>query len=180
MASKYDPKRENAQAAMYKARHDTITAQETAIREKVRADQRQRLKEAQDRANKIRKATERGKQISKYHNQQTLRFVDGKTVQFDSKKEAERFDELWLLKRAGKITDLKLQVKYRLIPEQRDMQGKVVERPCDYVADFVYYEVRDGQPPLHVVEDAKGVRTDAYVIKRKLMFQRYGIRIREV
>lgn len=31
-----------------------------------------------------------------------------------------------------------------------------------------------------VVEDVKGFRTKEYVIKRKLMLWRYGIRIREV
>ena len=31
-----------------------------------------------------------------------------------------------------------------------------------------------------IVEDAKGVRTDTYIIKRKLMLERHGIRIREV
>ena len=45
-----------------------------------------------------------------------------------------------------------------------------------YIADFVYMD-KDGQ---QVVEDTKGVRTKEYIIKRKLMLHRYGIRIQEV
>ena len=158
----------------YKARHETITAQESAVRERVRAEKRERLRAAQAKANEIRAYSERqGK--SKYHNRKSMRMIDGKPVQFDSVKEAGRWDELFLLQRAGKISDLKRQVRYRLIPEQRDARGRVIERPCDYYADFVY--TQDGRT---VVEDAKGHRTAEYIIKRKLMLRVYGIRIREV
>ena len=68
---------------------------------------------------------------------------------FDSAKEARRYGELALLQRAGQITDLKRQVKYELIPSQK-VCGKVVERACTYVADFVYTE--NGKT---VVEDTK-------------------------
>ena len=37
---------------------------------------------------------------------------------FDSKKEANRYQELLLLQRAGKIRDLQRQVKFELIPAQ--------------------------------------------------------------
>lgn len=95
---------------------------------------------------------------------------------FDSKKEMNRFLELSLLQKAGKIKDLRCQVKFVLIPAQRDpMTGKLLERECAYVADFVYQE--GGR---NVVEDTKGFRTKEYIIKRKLMLERYGIRIREV
>lgn len=53
--------------------------------------------------------------------------------------------------------------------------GKVLEKECSYIADFAY--IQDGT---YVVEDTKGVRTEAYKIKRKLMLERYGIQIREV
>jgi hypothetical protein len=39
------------------------------------------------------------------------------------------------------------------------------------------YTTEDG---LQVVEDTKGVRTKEYIIKRKLMLYKYGIRVREV
>lgn len=106
---------------------------------------------------------------SKYHNKKLT--VDGQT--FDSGKEYRRFRELCLLERAGQIAGLQRQVKFELLPAQR-IDGKVVERACSYVADFVYTE--DGQ---QVVEDAKGMRTQEYRLKRKLMLYIHGIRIRE-
>jgi hypothetical protein len=93
---------------------------------------------------------------------------------FDSRKEATRWCELVLLQKAGQITNLKRQVKYELIPVQK-ISGKVVERACSYVADFVYEE--NGKT---VVEDTKGFKTKDYIIKRKLMLWVYGIRITEV
>ena len=108
--------------------------------------------------------------MSKYGNKKWE--LDGKT--FDSQHEARRYQELRYLLRIGLISDLQLQVPFELIPSQR-RGGKVVERPVKYVADFVYTE--NGEK---VVEDAKGVRTKEYVIKRKLMLMQYGIQIREV
>lgn len=103
--------------------------------------------------------------------------VDGQT--FDSRKEARRYKELTLLQQAGKIRDLQTQVKFPLIPAQKDGK-KTIERECAYIADFVY---RDENCRL-VVEDVKGYRKggaySVFVIKRKLMLQRYGIRVREV
>ena len=93
---------------------------------------------------------------------------------FDSVKEYRRFCELRLLERAGAITELERQVKFELIPSQR-IAGKVVERACAYIADFVYME--NGKK---VVEDTKGFRTPDYIIKRKLMLWVHGIRIKEV
>ena len=107
----------------------------------------------------------------KYGNRKTV--VDG--ITFDSKKEATRYAELKLLQRAGEIFDLQRQVPFTLIPKQtRD--GKVIERPCVYKADFVYKD-KDGT---EVVEDTKGMRTKEYVIKRKLMLWQFGIVVKEV
>lgn len=87
---------------------------------------------------------------------------------FDSRKEYNRWCNLRLLERAGKISDLKRQVKYELIPKQDG------ERACTYVADFVYT-----QGGTTVVEDCKGFRTEGYKIKRKLMLYVHGIKIKE-
>ena len=107
----------------------------------------------------------------KYGNRKTV--VDG--ITFDSKKEATRYAELKLLQRAGEIFDLQRQVPFTLIPKQtRD--GKVIERPCVYKADFVYKE-KDGT---EVVEDVKGVCTKEYRIKKKLMLWQFGIIVKEV
>lgn len=97
--------------------------------------------------------------------------------QFDSRKEYHRWCELKLLERAGKIRDLRRQVKYVLIPAQHeDQYKKLLERECTYKADFVYVDAETGK---EVVEDTKGVRTAEYKIKRKLMLFKYGIQIKE-
>ena len=94
--------------------------------------------------------------------------------QFDSKREARRYLDLKAMEMAGQIRDLRLQVRYLLIPSQR-IDGKVVEREVCYVADFVYEQ--DGKT---VVEDSKGHRTKEYILKRKMMLFFLGIQIREV
>ena len=103
--------------------------------------------------------------MTKYGNRK-LTAPDGQ--KFDSVKEYHRWGCLRLLERAGAISNLKRQVKYELIPKQ------IGERACNYVADFTYMEIG-----MLVVEDVKGVKTDAYKIKRKLMLWVHGIKIRE-
>lgn len=123
--------------------------------------------------------------MSKYHNQKTTT-ADG--IVHDSRKEANRWCELLLMQRCGAISDLQRQVKFVLVPAQTETfprygkRGnrladgeKVVEKECAYIADFVYTE--NGK---QVVEDAKGVRTKEYRIKKKLMRYVHGISIREV
>lgn len=107
----------------------------------------------------------------KYRNKKTV--VDG--ITFDSVKEAQRWGELTLLRKAGEIQFLRRQVPFTLIPTQKDKNGKTIERECRYIADFVYME--NGEL---VVEDTKGMKTRDYIIKRKLMLHEYGVRIREV
>ena len=112
-------------------------------------------------------------------------------IKFDSKREARRYEELLILEQAGEIKDLKRQVKYILIPAQREpdtvgarggnIKGKLIERECAYVADFVYIDTHTGE---QIVEDVKGYRDgQAYAlfkIKRKLMLYVHGIQIKEV
>ncbi|MEE0266259.1 MAG: DUF1064 domain-containing protein, partial [Acutalibacteraceae bacterium] len=99
---------------------------------------------------------------SKYHNKKITH--NGEI--FDSKKEYKRYTELLALQKAGKIIGLERQVKFLLIPAQRDMDKKLLERECSYYADFVYKDTKTGDT---IVEDTKGVRTAEYIIKRKLM-----------
>lgn len=103
--------------------------------------------------------------MSKYGNIKTTT-SDG--ITHDSIREANRWCELKLLERAGKITDLQRQVKFELLPKQDG------ERAVYYIADFVYVE--NGR---EVVEDAKGKRTKEYILKRKMMLYFKGIKIRE-
>lgn len=91
---------------------------------------------------------------------------------FDSKKEYKRWCELKLMEKGGAIQNLQRQVVYPLIPKQ-EYEGETI-RKCDYIADFVYTE--NGKT---IVEDAKGVKTDAYKIKKKLMLYLHGVMIRE-
>lgn len=98
--------------------------------------------------------------------------IEDDGFKFDSRKEHKRYCELKLLAKAGIITDLKLQVPFGLIPAQ--LGGIRKELPMVYKADFVYYE--NGQ---RVIEDTKGVKTDVYIIKRKLM-KLNGNEIREI
>lgn len=107
-----------------------------------------------------------------------------KTDGCDSRREAKRKRELELEQRAGRISGLQCQVRFELIPTQRfpdtfgprggRRPGKVREKKCEYVADFVYY--RNGE---RIVEDSKGHKTPEYIIKRKLMLWVHGIAILE-
>lgn len=108
---------------------------------------------------------------------------------FDSKKEYRRYLFLIHLVDTGQIKNLCRQVEYELIPIQREPDiitktgkhkpGRVIERKCSYIADFQYEQ--DGET---VVEDVKGYRRGGayavFTIKRKLMLEKYGIRILEV
>jgi hypothetical protein len=101
---------------------------------------------------------------SKYGNRKTE--IDG--FVFASKREADRYSELKLLARAGEISELELQPAFDLTVNGWNC-GK-------YIADFRYVD-KDGAA---VVEDAKGVRTAVYSLKRKLVKAIYGIEVRGV
>lgn len=114
--------------------------------------------------------------MRKNKNGNVITEVDG--IKFDSKLEARRWQQLKVLESTGQIGNLRRQVKYVLIPAQR-INGKLVEHECSYKADFCYY--RKGEL---VVEDVKGYRRGAtyniFVIKRKLMLEKHGIRVKEI
>lgn len=124
------------------------------------------------------------KQEQKFHNRKVVE--DGQT--FDSRKECRRYRELKLMQSAGMIHGLQRQKKYVLIPAQREpdtvgkrggkIKGKLIEREVSYFADFMYYD-KDGNV---VVEDVKSpaTKTKEYIIKRKLLLFKYGIKIQEV
>jgi hypothetical protein len=116
--------------------------------------------------------------------------VDG----YASKHEAERAEELRWLEKAGKIRDLKEQVKFVLIPakwEETPRIGKrgkpikpkrvCLQRELAYIADFCYTDCATGHT---VVEDAKGYKGGAtyrvFKDKAKMMYDKYGIKVVEV
>lgn len=122
------------------------------------------------------------KKVIKYHNGK----VETPEGRFDSQREYMRWCVLKRLQEDGVITDLERQKKFVLIPAQREpdsrgkrggiKKGKIIERECTYIADFAYY---DKKADKYVVEDAKGMRTKDYIIKRKLMLWVHNIRIYE-
>ena len=99
------------------------------------------------------------------------KFRNVRTNGFASKREAAKAAELQVWQKIGAISELEFQVKYELIPKQEG------ESALSYVADFRYRDSKDGQ--IHVL-DSKGMRTDVYTIKRKLMRWVHGIIIEEV
>lgn len=114
--------------------------------------------------------------------------VDG--LEFDSKKEAKRYQQLKWAQELGQIEGLQRQVSFPLIPAQYEAdivgarggvkKGKCIEREVTYIADFTYYQ--NGE---YVVEDVKGWRKNnpdyrLFVVKRKLMLYMHNIRVKEV
>ena len=101
----------------------------------------------------------------KYGNKKTV--VNG--IKFDSKWEAERYLYIKSLERAGRVKDIELQVRYNLIVNDQKI--------CAYIADFRYKrEDKDGEWH-EIVEDAKGVETPEFKLKKKLMKACLGIDI---
>jgi hypothetical protein len=99
---------------------------------------------------------------SKYHNV--------KTNGYHSKRESDHASTLALLARSGQITDLVEQPKFLLIPKQGNL------RACFYIGDFSYIDIEGRKR----VIDVKGIKTDVYQIKKKLMRLVHGIDIEEV
>lgn len=104
---------------------------------------------------------------SKYNARKTT--VDN--IEFDSAKEARRYAELRLLEKAGKIRDLERQKKFEICAKSKG------RRALYYIADFVYW---DNEANMIVVEDVKGYKTPVYNLKKRLVYERYGIEIKEV
>lgn len=102
--------------------------------------------------------------MSKYHSKKMI--IDG--ITFDSKREANRYCELKLLEKAGRIKDLRLQHQFVLQPSFKK-KGKSI-RAITYVADFVYFDLERMK---NVVEDVKGYKTDVYQIKKKMFEYKY-------
>jgi hypothetical protein len=85
---------------------------------------------------------------SKYHARKIK--IDG--ILFDSQAEGDRYCQLKLLERAGKITDLDRQSIVQ-------MSGGITWR-----MDFTYYE-----SGTLILEDVKGCMTQLYKTKRKIL-----------
>ena len=95
------------------------------------------------------------------------RTIDG--IVFDSKAESRRYQELRLMERAGVVSGIELQAEYVLVPPYTRQDG-TKSRGVRYLADFRYVETSTGRT---VVEDVKGVATEAYRIKRTMLGWRF-------
>ena len=101
---------------------------------------------------------------SKYSNKKVN--IDG--ITFDSKKEANRYRELKLLEKVGEISNLVLQPVYVLL-ESFEHKGEKI-RAIKYLGDFEYVDSKTGSK---VLEDTKGFKTKDYLIKVKLLKNKY-------
>ena len=101
---------------------------------------------------------------SKYRN----KISEFKGIKFHSKGEMERYQELLILEKVKEISNLRLQVPYKI-----EINGNKI---CTYFADFVYFDEKTKE---EVVEDYKGTRTAIYRLKKKLVEAQYGIKILE-
>lgn len=103
---------------------------------------------------------------SKYRNHR----CEYNGIKFDSEKERDYYLLLLDMQRKGKITGLELQVPFELQPKFVH-NGETI-RAIKYVADFTYY---DSEGKFHIV-DTKGMKTDVYQLKKKMMlYQGYEI-----
>ena len=107
---------------------------------------------------------------SKYHNKRVT--VDG--ITFHSVKEACRWQELKFAERAGKIKGLARQVRIEIVPKTSRF------RAAYYIADFVYFDNEKNQT---VYEDVKGYREglayEHFKLKKKILYEKYGIEVVE-
>lgn len=89
-------------------------------------------------------------------------------ILFHSRKEANFYLILRdrLLKK--EIKDLELQPKF-ILQENFKYNGKT-ERKITYVADFQYFDIKENKI---IIVDVKGIKTDVYKLKRKLLLFKY-------
>ena len=107
--------------------------------------------------------------MSKYKNKKVVY----KDMKFDSKKEYLRYLVLEDMQRKKEISGLQVQVPFVLVPPFQ--LNNIKYKGIRYIADFMYK--KDGKI---VVEDVKGMKTDVYKIKKKLMAYMHKIEIKEV
>jgi len=109
--------------------------------------------------------------IPSYRKYSNKKVVTASGIKYDSKREAKYGAELELLERCGAIRDLQRQVRFEIIPKQDG------ERACTYILDFMFFDKEKGG---YVYVDVKGMKTEVYNLKRKLMRHVHGIVITEV
>lgn len=117
----------------------------------------EQFKEYQKSGKKPDTETDVNKQ--KYGNKRTE--VDN--MIFDSQKEAKRYGELKLMHKAKRISKPIRQYAF------------IISEGIEYVADFVYFCYDSNQ---FIVEDVKGMKTDIFKVKEKMMLSKNKIEIK--
>lgn len=97
--------------------------------------------------------------------------VEIRGIVFDSKKEGNRYVELTMMEKAGIISDLKVKPDAFVLAPAVKLNNRT-KPALRYFPDFSY--IKSG---IFVVEDTKGVQTEAFRIKRHLMKSIHGIEI---
>ncbi|MBC7417447.1 MAG: DUF1064 domain-containing protein [Pedobacter sp.] len=120
-------------------------------------------------ADRNRHLIEEPKKKNKYRNQKT----DVNGIRFDSKKESKYYKHLMIFQKLGMIGLIERQVKYELIPAQEG------ERACNYYADFRYVEMENGEAVVCDVKSEGTRKLPVYIMKRKLMLEKFNIKIKE-
>jgi hypothetical protein len=117
----------------------------------------------------IKKSIHYPRQYGKY-NKYNAKKTEFMGFKFDSKWEAERYGQLSSMVLGGVVKDLERQVKYDIIVNDQKI--------CRYIADFVYILVHENGSEEKIVEDAKGVQTSDFKLKKKLMKAIFDIEIK--
>lgn len=127
-----------------------------------------------------------GKSKSKYGNVPVV--VDG--IKFQSTKEGYYYLYLKRLEGEGKISDLRLQVPYEIIPAVYEktvrhlrtkdkVEEKCIQEATHYIADFVYIDNETGKEVVVDVKSEATAKKESYILKKKMMLAFNGIRIKE-
>lgn len=115
--------------------------------------------------------------------------IDG--VRFDSKAEAQRFQNLRYLERAGQIKDLQVHPSwplhvFQVFPcaahDAADEMRPTLALPCvgKFTPDFWYVDASTGEV---IVEDVKSpitAKETAYRLRKRMWEAQYGFRLTEV
>ena len=117
----------------------------------------------------IKKSIHYPRQYGKY-NKYNAKKTEFMGYKFDSKWEAERYGQLASMQMAGVVEDLERQVKFDIIVNDHKI--------CKYIADFVYILTHENGKKEKIIEDAKGVQTTDFKIKKKLMKAVFDIEIK--
>ena len=115
--------------------------------------------------------------------------VEFEGIKFDSKKEMQRFVILKEAEKNGIISNLELQIRFELIPAIKEeyiehlktkdkVKTRTLQLPITYTCDFRY--IKNGETIIEDVKASPSMLPKEFVLKEKLMFWKYGIKVRKI